>query len=185
MSIAAQILDLCEDYKFSSTQFPMPDRVKKFIKSCQSKVDPEDWTEEDGKEDDIHLTLLYGITGGNRSKKLVQKFLDSQKPVKVRLSKMDVFPPKKGRDYEVLIVRVKGQGLHRLRAGLEKAVPNDQTWPDYKPHVTIGYVKKGTASKYDFQVPDDLEFELDQLDYSTKTGRKTRMRLGASDDKPA
>ena len=57
-------------------------------------------------------------------------------------------------------------------------LPNEETFPNYKPHVTISYVKKGTAKKYeglDVEVPNELY--LKEAIYSMSNGSKISIEL--------
>jgi len=175
-NLSSKIIDLSEAYSHASTQFILPKEIVPIIKGIQDKIDPEDWT-EDGKETEIHLTLMFGIVGGVKSKKLVADFIAGQKEIEVQISKLEIFKPNE-KDFEVLVVRVKGAEIHSLRRKIEKAVPNEQTYPEYKPHITIGYLKRDTGVKYLDLPLKKPTFTLSRLQYCTKTGSKTDLVLG-------
>ena len=42
---------------------------------------------------------------------------------------------------------VDGDGLHECNSDLRK-YPHTNDFPDYHPHLTIGYIKKGKGQKY-------------------------------------
>ena len=43
---------------------------------------------------------------------------------------------------------------------------NDNAYPEYKPHITIAYVKEGTGSKYKRTLAMPVEFVPTKLVYS-------------------
>jgi hypothetical protein len=49
--------------------------------------------------------------------------------------------------YDVLKFEVVGDNLHETNADLKK-FPHTTSFPDYNPHLTIAYLKKGEGSKY-------------------------------------
>jgi 2'-5' RNA ligase len=176
MKPALKLLLLMEDYSFASSQFKLPKEVLAVFKDIQSKVSNEDWIDE-GKETEPHLTMMYGITGGLKSKRLLLKFFEDIKWVEAKLGDLEIFSPKGDGKYEVLVIKVVSPELHRLRKKLEKAVPNEQTFPTYKPHITIGYLKPGEGKKYLESKYEKIDFTLKVLQYSTKEGSKTDIPL--------
>jgi len=81
--------------------------------------------------------------------------------IEATLGKMSVFENDK---YDVLKVDVTGESLHDLNGKLSE-LPNEQTFPEYKPHLTIAYLKKGEGAKY----AGDPRFEGQKLSFDTLT----------------
>ena len=55
-----------------------------------------------------------------------------------------------------------------------------ETHPQYIPHVTICYLKKGTGEQYiENEYFLDEEFKCEKVIFSSKSGTKTTIKLGA------
>lgn len=120
------------------------------IEEIQKQIDPDDLT-EDGLETEPHISLLYGIHDGGNHKKLssseISKLLNISKEAlndDIILTKISMFDNK---DYDVLKFDVKSSLLGDINKKLAK-FPHTNSFPDYVPHVTIAYLKKGTGEKY-------------------------------------
>jgi hypothetical protein len=85
--------------------------------------------------------------------------------VQARLGKLSVFELP---DADVLKIDVEGNDLHRAHKKLE-LLPHVDTHPNYQPHLTIAYLKPGTAGKYLFMTTglDGYELEFDTLVFSS------------------
>ena len=134
----------------SSTQLTLPNQhALPFHQFAQSIPDSEVYhkADETGKEDfgietEPHITVLYGLTEHEPS--AVAKIAAGSKPITVTLGKLSVFEQP---DYDVLKVDVHGDDLRALNKEISK-LPNEQTHPEYTPHLTIAYLKKGEGKKY-------------------------------------
>ena len=180
MSQASRLILLCEKAgprEYACIMFQLPDNVKSKIKKLQEKINKEDIHPEEGLEDDIHITLLYGIFDGNEVKEKARELLKSEKPVQAHTGDVEIFEPK-GEDYDVVVLRVHGKALHDLRSKVEDSLPNEQTFPTYKPHITIGYVKKGTGRKYKDLSTSDISFITKTIKYSSIDDTETLMDIG-------
>ena len=120
-------------------------------------VDPE-WS-DGALETDPHVTVLYGLTKHEADP--VAAAIADHGPVTVTLGKMSLF---ESEDYDVLKVDVESPKLRALNAKISK-LPNENTFPDYKPHMTIAYLKKGEGKKY---VGND-QFEGKKITFDTMT----------------
>ncbi len=165
-----------KSYDFSSLLYIFPEKIaNKIYKWGLSKVpdevlfrDPEDPTF--GREDEVHCTVIYGI----HDKRSVEtrKILKSVKPFEIKLGKITAFTaPEK---FDVLKIDVVGSELHKLHDHLRDNLEVTESFPEYKPHVTIAYLMKGESSKYvgsdQFK---DLAMKVDKLVFSSSAGVKT------------
>lgn len=152
----------------SSTQLTFAPKDAKEITDFGKTIPDSDIysaPDEQGKEDygletEPHVTALYGLTEHEPGP--VEKAIAGHGPVKIRLGKMSLFDTNP--DYDVLKIDVKGKTLHDLNAKIAK-LPNANTFPDYKPHVTVAYLKKGKGAKY----VGDTRFEGKILTFDTLT----------------
>lgn len=49
-------------------------------------------------------------------------------------------------------------------------LPHHSTFPDYNPHVTLSYVKKGKGKKYIKELEDSIDVISQKIVYSMPTG---------------
>ncbi len=105
-----------------------------------------------GYELEPHATVVYGIPMAEALGGL-QMFLQDMQPgpAPIKLGKIIKFRPK-DKPYDVLVVEVESDspnGLVALNAVLKEFYETDDTFPDYKPHLTLAYVHKGQAEWLD------------------------------------
>lgn len=119
------------------------------IKEIQDQIDPDDlYTEEGdrtyGLEDESHTTLLFGLAPSVQLDEVVE-ILDefTYSPCKIHNVSLFDHP-----NYDVLKFDVIGANLNETNAALRKDLPYKNEFPNYHPHLTIGYVKKGLGEKY-------------------------------------
>jgi 2'-5' RNA ligase len=80
--------------------------------------------------------------------------------------------------YDVVKIDVESQALRDLNAAISQAFEVTDTYPEYHPHVTIAYVKKGMGRAHIGE--DDfagLDVPIDRLIFSSKMGRQTIIPL--------
>lgn len=154
----------------SSTQFDLAEAgyprnqgspIQK-LKELQAKISEEDLT-DDGKEGNLHITVLYGIHTQQPEKvrSAVGEWLRGRwgKPggssIQVKLGAVSVFAAEEsdtGRggagESDVVKVEVSGDALHDLHYFLEEKLANSNEFPEYQPHVTLAYVQPGAGQKY-------------------------------------
>jgi len=179
MSLAAQLYWKIEgDYSYSSTQVNLAGDLSKRIMAWGKENIPDEdiYTgEEDmGREDTPHITVLFGIVAQEPDE--VIELLSSEGSVKAKLGNVSLF--KHSDDYDVVKIGVESKDLARLNKLLSDNLENENKFPDYKPHITIAYVKKGTGNK----CSGSSEFEgqeviFDQIRFSTKEGELTFIAL--------
>jgi 2'-5' RNA ligase len=95
-----------------------------------------------GYSDEPHVTIKYGFEP-DINKTDVIKILKGVTPFYVKLKALNQFQNEK---YDVVKFEVeKHPLLMELRRRCD-TYPNTDSYPDYIPHMTLGYVKKGTFS---------------------------------------
>jgi hypothetical protein len=100
---------------------------------------------EFGRETEPHVTALFGFTDPDPEP--VRKFVQDKAPMTIVLDKLSSFDAGKN-PYDVLKFDVKCDELTELNAALKKRFEVESDFPNYSPHVTIGYLKPGRAGKY-------------------------------------
>jgi len=163
----------------SSTQLTLdPEAAKPFVDFARSIPDEEVFhkLDETGKDDygietEPHITALFGLTEHEPAP--VAKAVADHGQIEVTLGKLSVF---KNPEYDVLKVGVSGDSLHALNGKLSK-LPNEQSFSDYQPHLTIAYLKKGQGAKYE----GSTRFQGQKLTFDTVTfspPKEVRARIG-------
>jgi len=130
--------------KSASTQVDLPGDIAAMVLSMGSRV-PDEMLAEDGREQHPHVTVLYGITEDEST--ALPKLRDALKgfgQVRIRLGRVGIFDVA-AKGFDVVKIDVASEDLQRLRKKVEATVQYQTDFPDYQPHITIAYVKRGTA----------------------------------------
>jgi len=166
-------------HDYSSTQVNLPQQFADAFRKAAAKI-PDSDLAEDGRETEPHITVFYGLHTNEPAD--VQKLIADQGPIKANIGRISIFPASKQHpDYDVLKLAVDSEGLKRLNKKLSK-LPNGNEFPEYKPHVTIAYVKAGEGKKYAGRAVPGLtgkQIEFDRVHFMPKTGERTDIPLGA------
>lgn len=147
-----------------------PEKILKFGK----KISNDDIYTPEGRELDPHVTALYGLHTDDPEeiKPIISKF----NKLSATLGAISKFSNKP--EYDVLKLNVKSDDLHALNKALKK-LPYTSDYPDYEPHVTIAYVKKGHCE----DLLKDKTFEGYKLNFKTlifSTADKKKFKLSLS-----
>ena len=115
-----------------------------------SMIDEEDiFDDEDGGfglEDEPHCTLLYGFHDDEvKGEDIVGAIKKMELPDELELVNASLFE----NDYDVLKFDVKAPNgeLHEINKMLCDNYPYSTDYPDYHPHSTICYIKRGNGKK--------------------------------------
>jgi 2'-5' RNA ligase len=117
---------------------------------------------------EFHVTLLYGLHEDVQDKE-VEEVVKGIKSPKIEHNKTtSLFE----NEYDVLKIDIKPTGLVKYNTLLKK-LPHTSTFPDYHPHMTLGYIKKGKGKDYVKKI-DNLNIEASHIIYSKTDGTKKR-----------
>ena len=143
------------------------------IKDIQKNIDKDKlydgedepgWT-ENGLQKLFHTTILFGVKDNVKDE--VKKVFDTHKPVHIETMGVEYFDTNP--DFDVVIVRCKSEELTKIHNELKDTLENKDSYPNYKPHITIAYLKKG--EKLDDTQISDISWEMDSLEISTSDGQ--------------
>lgn len=96
-----------------------------------------------GVATDWHVTARYGFLPDVRKRHVDEVLAGIPVPLHLRTAGFEVFPsPYADEEYECLVVRVEDKHLTEINAQLS-VLPNVSTFVEYKPHITVGYYRKG------------------------------------------
>lgn len=116
-----------------------------------------------GRETHPHITVKYGLTKSYSEKKM-KDILKSIKPFKLKIKGISLF---ENEDFDVIKLDVESEDLMKLNEKISK-LPNEDKYPEYHPHLTLAYVKKGKGKKYINEKPKFGEVIISNLEYSDK-----------------
>lgn len=160
-----------EKYSYSSTQFNIPEKESRLIKKLADDIDQADLG-EDGLEDNYHVTVKYGIHTDSASE--IRKIVSDFGPVSMTIGKTSLFE----NDQDVLKFDVTSTDLRKLNSKIARSTKCTDTHPEYKPHITIAYLKSGHGKKYrNDDTLSGVELTLNTMVFSSKNGKKTEISL--------
>lgn len=146
-------------YAFLLIDFQMPG----IIKNIQDKIDKDDiYYGEEGEEDngweyglekESHVTLCPCLDLTVSAKDL-KPYLHPLKDYKCVFKNISVFENEK---YDVLKADVYCPNMVKTNKEIGKDFTYNTEFKDYHPHMTIAYLKKGTAGKYVQEMPSKIE----------------------------
>jgi len=164
------------NFKYSCLMIDFPEDISKKIIDWGKENIPDDSLYTDSKEFDYgresqtHVTVCFGI-GPKVKLDDIKKEIDL-KPLKVTLDKISKFDTDK--NFDVIKIEVNSDDLNKMNKEIRDKIGDPgNTFPDYKPHLTIAYVKKGSAD--DLVGSDEFdgqEVELDLYNYSHPDGEE-------------
>ncbi len=158
------------EHFYSSTQFDFPKGIADKIKDYIKEIPGEDLAEE-GREDEIHVTIKYGLHSDDSMR--LRDILRGIGPVTITLGCVSVFEHE---EQDVLKIDVYGADLFNLNRLISESVANTETWPTYKPHLTLAYLKKGKGKKYaNDDNFDGIKITFDSLTFSPADGDKVNI----------
>lgn len=122
-----------------------------------------------GRELDPHVTILFGVHKEVPDEDVESMIDDIEKP-ELTLQKVSTFENKL---FDVLKFDVESEDLHELNKKF-KTLPHTTDYPDYHPHATICYLKKGKADKYKKKMKgvEPIVVTPDKILYSKPDGTK-------------
>lgn len=127
-----------------------------------------------GIEQDPHITILYGIHDDVHDNQIMSLFSNiKSSDIQMDVDGIDCF---NNEDYDVLKMNIKSDKLNDLNK-LAKSLEHTCTFPSYKPHLTIAYLRKNMGSKYEdknFVIKID---NINKIVYSKTNGEKIDLPL--------
>lgn len=173
-------------YSYGNTQAEIPANsdAARALATARRRIAKEDLQpteyggDAQGLEPEPHITLRYGLKSDDIAG--IRAFLKKQAPFEVTLGKSSAFEPSKSSDGGApIIVPVESPELHRIEAEIDKHGDFiDRTFPEYKPHATLGYVKPEAAPKYKGMTDaEGKTFRVDSVQISDRDGNKETVNL--------
>lgn len=169
-----QFIKESSGYKFGCVMIEVP--VSNWDEITNS-IDAEDiYTGGDdshGIQENPHVTILYGLHPEVTPEEVKSIFENYKGDIQIKIDGIGIFENK---DFDVVKFNVKPDGaLQELHDRLSK-LPNSDEFPNYTPHITIAYVKKGTGKKY---LKPEYKYEVksvENITYSMPNGEKIHFK---------
>lgn len=139
-----------EGYDFACLMVKVPKEQADFIQGWSRQHIPDEWLtdkENEGREDDCHITVKWGIQVSQPDGRLRQ-VVGATKAFPVHFGKISLF---RNGTADVVKLDIESPWLRALHARVKASVPNQETHPSYIPHCTLAYVKPGTADALEGQ----------------------------------
>jgi 2'-5' RNA ligase/GNAT superfamily N-acetyltransferase len=130
--------------KYSSTQVDLPfDMATRLKEISVEQIPDSDLDKTEGREENPHITVKYGIH--DEFPEAVEEALIGYGPAAATIGKIGIF---EAAEYDVVYLGVESADLTLLNKVISENVNVTDTQKSYIPHITLGYVKKGRATKY-------------------------------------
>jgi hypothetical protein len=97
-----------------------------------------------GAETEPHVTLLFGIHDGEVQEQKVIELCKSKPIGAITLHNASLF---ESENYDVLKYDAVNDVLYEINRNLSQ-LPHTTSFPDYHPHSTVAYIKKGFGKMY-------------------------------------
>lgn len=156
-----------------------PTLSAQFVEWAFDNIEKGDVVPDNGKtgyEDEPHITVLYGFHNDVTDKEVFD-YIKSFGPITLTLGKITKF---KQDDQDVLKIDVESKDLQEFNALLMDKFADRVTnkYPEYHPHQTLAYVKKGAAEDIDPETFEGFEMTITDLIYSYPDGvKKVHLKL--------
>lgn len=146
---------------------------------------PEQHIGKEGRESTPHVTVRYGLK--NDSPETIQKIREAVgkiQPFEVPIGRNEVFPATEHSSYDhPVVARLQPTPeLQALRSAVESAGGfKEDNFPEYKPHVTLAYIKPEFAQQY--KGGNHLEGQkvpVDHIVVTKKNGSEEAIALGTA-----
>jgi thioredoxin reductase/pterin-4a-carbinolamine dehydratase/2'-5' RNA ligase len=161
------------EHKFSSTQVNLPSDWARDVEAIAAGIDPDDLSPDESQDDAPHITVKYGLHTLDPDE--VRAVVSGFGPVTLWLGDLNIFETD---EYDVLYVEVESDDLVALNERIANALEVTDTYPDYVPHATVAYLKKGRGAGY---VQEDLfsddPIEINELVFTSKDDARTVISL--------
>src|SRR5579863_5297651 len=132
---------------------------------------PDEELGTDGREDEPHITIKYGVKD---DAELLKNAIANVKPFNVTLGKTHVFEVSESSNGQApIVVEVHAPELAELHDTVNRIMGTRPDDFDYKPHVTLAYVRANVAAKYrGLNWCEGISFQVNGVTLSTKGGSK-------------
>lgn len=171
-----------ERFKYCNVQMPLPKELAVDIIAWGKKNIPDadlfngDLGYATGRTLDSHITLKWGLANDSDATHAT-RIVGKHEPFKLKLGTVRKFTCEE-KNYDVIYVAVASSDMRFLHRRLSKIPGSVSTHATYSPHVTVAYVKRGTAdhligsSKF-----EDKSFEASMASFMKMDGSEVKILM--------
>ncbi len=153
-------------------------RILQLMESISNDIiytDPKD--DSYGKENDPHITVLYGF-GEDVTYFGIREFLENRGIIPIKFGNISSFRNDGKEPYDVLIIEMDSPELTKVHNTLKKKFKNKDSFPTYKPHMTLAYVLPGKGTEFEGEcLLTNSEINIDKFTFVHKAGYKLEVPL--------
>lgn len=144
------------------------------VKYVQDNILPEDIYKEDGYGIVCkpHVSVLYGFHDEKIDIEKLKELISNYKTFTININKLSCF---ENEEFDVLKFEVSADSLIGMNKECRDTFEHTLQFP-YNPHITIAYLKKGTAKKYE-SVISSLSIDVFKMVYSRVDGSNIKFNL--------
>ena len=170
-----------KDYKFGCLKIDLSIPDDEWEKIIDSVEDSDVYKPEEdryGKETNPHVTVLFGIHEGVEDYEIVDicNRIDPSL-IFLKIKEIDSFS---NSEFDVIKLNIESDALNDMNS-MFKSLPHTNSFPDYRPHITISYLNRGTSKKYDRVLESPMVISgITNIIYSKPNGDKMEIVLGNS-----
>jgi len=128
---------------YSCITAPLPWDIAEKIRQWGMENIPDSDLINDGREPEVHVTVLYGLHGHDPYE--IRPIINGFKPIKLILGEVSIF---ENEDQDVVKISVESPDLVRLNKIISDNFEFTKTHDKFSPHCTLAYVKPGHGKKY-------------------------------------
>lgn len=162
--------------KFASTQVQLSEAITEKLFAIGREIPDEDLA-DDGREDDAHVTVRYGLENDDPSD--VEALLANWGAISLTLGPLDYFSAP---DYDVVFAGVASPDLVELHEAISNQVEcAESDHGAYRPHATIAYVRSGLGQTFKGRTDvAGMTATVDSVTFSASDSEKTEIGLNNS-----
>jgi len=124
-----------------------------------------------GREDEQHITILYGFLE-DTNVETIKEYIKNTQSVDFLIKGVSIFENEK---FDVVKLSIESENLNELNKYFSENYKNENKFPDYIPHMTIAYVKKGEGKKYVKNFKKAIKSSSNKFFYSSPNNEKVFM----------
>src|SRR5205807_481747 len=167
-------------FKHGSTQanIPAESEAHTALEAARQRISDSDVMAKGKDVGGNHLTVRYGIQGENTEG--IKNYLRSLSPFEAKLGKTEKFAPTEHSDGAAVIqAPIESPELHKINQEIAQHGDfAESSFPEYKPHATIAYVKPEAADRYvGMGVTAGKTFKVSSIAITDREGKQEEIKL--------
>ena len=140
---------------------------------------PEGNENKYGVESEPHVTVCYGFVDDElKVQDIIDKINNYLGPIEIKIKGITIFENEK---FDVVKYDIESTQLHELNQYFMNNFPVNTEFPEYKPHMTLAYVKPGEGKKYIEIFEEPIIMYTVDFIYSMSCNQKLKLKCKSID----